>query len=739
MSKKDKVINNPDENADAKKIQKWSVWTQGPKDAKETQRKFKLTTPGQERDYKKLVSKRRFQRFEQIESVKPKKEEAPVNSVAGGGVDMAPNAGPPSKTTKVFMKRRRNPRVDGRTKAYRETVKRIKERHLKNAKREIEQRYSQFATAANPFREEIEMSNKYLTSKEGSLEQAVLQSVQTETTPISEKETLTLPKGYLEQKEGSLEYAAIKAIAEAPTHAPGAEGLATRRHKIPRQLKDPKKEKMVGTKSGTKVVDRNDPRYKNHPEHEELELEATTVQQKKGEKHEKGDKHDEAPDKKAGESDKDWKDRTAGRVSFKSHRKSLDKVDPDELRGKHKDRDDKDIDNDGDSDKSDQYLHRRRQAIATAHKKKQNLRDRDDEAQATRSKTRPTAESMGAAVKDRAATDAAIAAWKKKGGKVTKVPSRDRTDREKQVAQRSGFGQGPGIMGDSERAKPKRAHEEVEITEKEVDVKDTRRTVDAIRAYYRSKDESRDATSDTDKGKKAKGDKEKAYAKKERGEIKKDDPNWKHRKYHTGIHGEKWDPSLANKDDHATALYKDQWRDRSRADWDKAHGKDAMAKQDRADAGEDRKRMKEIDPNWKHAKYETGEKQNGPREAHEIGTDEYAEYTRDMTPGQPKEPAVAIDNKQAKKNDLIQKAANHIKKHYATKIDDAYDRSPDQSGGKPVQTPDTIGGVKVQKLKPSLKGMSKSGKMMHKMRHQNLRDRDNEAQATRSKKHPTSA
>ena len=62
MSKKDKVINNPDENADAKKIQKWSVWTQGPKDAKETQRKFKLTTPGQERDYKKLVSKRRLKK-----------------------------------------------------------------------------------------------------------------------------------------------------------------------------------------------------------------------------------------------------------------------------------------------------------------------------------------------------------------------------------------------------------------------------------------------------------------------------------------------------------------------------------------------------------------------------------------------------------------------------------------------------------------------------------------------------
>ena len=91
----------------------------------------------------------------------------------------------------------------------------------------------------------------------------------------------------------------------------------------------------------------------------------------------------------------------------------------------------------------------------------------------------------------------------------------------------------------SMRSGPKgKLPEEVEITEKEVDVKDTRRTVDAIRAYYRAKDASRDATSDTDKGKKKKGDKEKAYAKKERGEIDKDDPDWKHKKGHTGMHGE---------------------------------------------------------------------------------------------------------------------------------------------------------------------------------------------------------
>ena len=34
------------------------------------------------------------------------------------------------------------------------------------------------------------------------------------------------------------------------------------------------------------------------------------------------------------------------------------------------------------------------------------------------------------------------------------------------------------------------------------------------------------------------GDKEKKYAKKERGEIDKDDPDWKSRAYHTGMHGE---------------------------------------------------------------------------------------------------------------------------------------------------------------------------------------------------------
>jgi hypothetical protein len=52
-------------------------------------------------------------------------------------------------------------------------------------------------------------------------------------------------------------------------------------------------------------------------------------------------------------------------------KKTLDPVDHDELKGKHKDRKDKDIDNDGDVDSSDEYLHKKRKAISKAIKKEE--------------------------------------------------------------------------------------------------------------------------------------------------------------------------------------------------------------------------------------------------------------------------------------------------------------------------------------------------------------------------------
>jgi len=267
MPKNDKEINTPeapDDATDAKAVQKWQVWTQGPKDAKETKRKFKLTTPGQERDYKKLVGKRKFQRFEAVEQ---EDEDAPVNSVAGGGVDMAPNA----SGTKVFRKRRRL-EVDGRSKAYRAATKRIKERNAKASEKDAVKKLSQFGVTNNPFAEEKEMdNNKYLKTKEGSIEQAALDSVEKKPyNPNTERPTLRLPKNrYLDTKEGSLERAVEEALSENGDHPP----KGPHKHDLPRQLKDPKKEKMVGTKKGTVVVDRDDPKYKKHPEHEELEVE----------------------------------------------------------------------------------------------------------------------------------------------------------------------------------------------------------------------------------------------------------------------------------------------------------------------------------------------------------------------------------------------------------------------------------------------------------------------------------
>ena len=590
MPKKDKEINTPEapEGSDAKDIQKWSVWTQGPKDAKETKRKFQQTTPGQVRDYKHFVSSRRFTQYEQFGEVQPKNEDAPANSVAGGGVDMAPNA----KGTKVFMKKFR---VDGRTKEYREANRRIKERQEKIVQRQVQAKLDMFGVHANPFAEETE-NKKYFDTKEGSIEDAIISALTNFENPNKDKETLTLPnkkdveveeaykspldspkakaareklqKTLKDIKKKDPDHPAVQNVKEEEVEetykgkekrkvdlggnkrkgdikkmpfAKKAEevevdeaqwkrtmtpqdkkdyrdgktyGALKRTHKnqkaaaAQRKKEDdrnaeyfaaqPKKGRVTTTRSGRlakfmasrpkkeeveidelsnktmdsyaqkasasqsdaekkqdyKTADKrisgklratrrkfsNDTnrilkglkkesketengerdagsdKYTNYTKEmtpgqgitsddakkadlrkkkeqaaqqqqlnvdedmkylntkpgsiEESVLKAL-MPEKFTTKHEKGDKHDEVPEKKAGESDKDHKDRQAGRVSFKSHRKSLDKVDPDELEGKHKDRDDKDIDNDGDSDSSDRYLHRRRQAIASRRKKEE--------------------------------------------------------------------------------------------------------------------------------------------------------------------------------------------------------------------------------------------------------------------------------------------------------------------------------------------------------------------------------
>lgn len=63
-------------------------------------------------------------------------------------------------------------------------------------------------------------------------------------------------------------------------------------------------------------------------------------------------------------------------------KKTLDPVDPKELKGKHKDREDGDIDNDGDTDSSDQYLHKKRKAISKAVKESDDEEMGNDEKMA---------------------------------------------------------------------------------------------------------------------------------------------------------------------------------------------------------------------------------------------------------------------------------------------------------------------------------------------------------------------
>ena len=77
--------------------------------------------------------------------------------------------------------------------------------------------------------------------------------------------------------------------------------------------------------------------------------------------------------------------------------------------------------------------------------------------------------------------------------------------------------------------------------QKEVNVKDTYKTVAAIVDYDRSKKGSKDATYDSMKGDKKAAKKERDYAAFEREKMKKDDPNWKSKKYHTGMHGESYE------------------------------------------------------------------------------------------------------------------------------------------------------------------------------------------------------
>ena len=172
-------------------------------------RKYRQVTPGQVRDYEKLTVNRMFQSYEDVEM-----EDAPANHTGPAIANWDPLLGG-NKAPKVYVRKRR--KIDARTKDYRETVKRTQARRDASMARETEKKLNMFGVQSNPFKEETEMKNKkYLTTKEGSIESAVLRSLNTEAplNPNHARPTLTLPKKYLASREGSLERAVTETMTE---------------------------------------------------------------------------------------------------------------------------------------------------------------------------------------------------------------------------------------------------------------------------------------------------------------------------------------------------------------------------------------------------------------------------------------------------------------------------------------------------------------------------------------------
>ena len=336
--------------------------------------------------------------------------------------------------------------------------------------------------------------------------------------------------------------------------------------------------------------------------------------------------------------------------------------------------------------------------------KKQDLRDRDDEAEGSRSKDRPTAESFSAILDEKKEKY-----WAEKRKKQNlrdrddeaeatrskKHPTAEEVDEEEETVIITSMEQLEELDHEEfgfETREDMYEYVEAELQEKEVDVPDTRRTVDAIRAYYRSKDASRDATYDTDKGKKGKGDKEKKYAKKERGEIDKDDPDWKHKKGHTGMHGEAKDsfvvpasasPSKAAPGEGGIPKPSDAKLDGDVKNDKKKEHKDAKEVQDidnrEENVGESMSPLMAAvvaDISKRESKKKLTESSAGGRGERDIGTDAYADYTKNLTPGQsagtvpPANPSITSDD--AKKADKKQKEDNAQKQRQATVVDDEY-------------------------------------------------------------------
>ena len=625
--------------------QKLSITPAGKKALKKGDHKLSITPKGRKALYKANVAYDTAKQASKMKYMKKAEEleveDAPVTST-GGVANWNPLLGGRKRKVDVYMKNRR--KVDGRTKDYKETVQRLQARRDASAARELEQKLNMFGVQSNPFREETEMNNKkYLQTKEGGLESAVIQSLTTEApvNPNDARPTLTLPKKYLSSRDGSLEsavqtvmidetisgnmmrdlraldghqfqakYRMTKAAAQS---AGGGIQKYGRKGKVPKSDEhqreavedefDYKAKKGAIAAPGSGSIAKAQ-KAKASDVNKSLEQQLAAARKEEVEIDEQKPQH---PGQKKGSAKlkKGWKMTQSGEPYFVPNsnnpaRSKKEEVEIDE---------DKPTAKQVKMAKGIAWDKRHRGGDMTgawkkAEKIKKGLGDHPKVADALRKANEETEDDRGVgsqaytdyirnltpgegAVTDKEAVKASSASKQASAEKKHRVTKIDDAVDPEVAAAKATYKKGSQDMRkqhilDVAKIKASKVGEEVIVgllemgiikldeqdetgfsvvnqpeanrenllrmayttgakiigEKKEVDVPDTRRTVDAIRAYDRSKDASRDADYDTLHGKAKRGDIEKEYAKKERGEIDKDDPRWKHRKGHTGMHGE---------------------------------------------------------------------------------------------------------------------------------------------------------------------------------------------------------
>ena len=509
-------------------------------------RKFKQVTPGQVRDYEKLSAARMFQAY----------EDAPANATGPNIANWDPLLGG-ENSPRVYVRKRR--KIDARSKDYREAIKRTQARRDAVASREAEHKLNMFGVQSNPFKEETEMKNKkYLTTKEGSIEAAVVKSVGTETpvNPNDARPTLHLPNKYLASKTDSLENAVTQVMTEKDVSGemrfdikrltgpqfrnkyrmtkqaamtPGGgvthkKGKAVLHHEYEPQGTEidengkqhpGQKKGSAKLKKGWGMTQSGEPYFKpnsNNPTRDKKDEEVEMDEKEDKRIHYPSGRKETRSRDRHGNLMPGWKNvggpevkkatKTASTVTGPWKTKEDVEMDESDIQARHGTHAPKGVNPAKLSPAELDAIRKRR-----AEKAKEKLRHEDVEVDETHAPGHDQKSSIGTPLKHKRS-------WNKDTHKLITLPN--------------------GSVKVVKKDVPGQEAESVEFDEK----KDSRRTDDAIDAYDKSKDASRDADWDTEHGKKKKGDKEKKYAKKERGEIDKDDPDWKHKKGHTGMHGE---------------------------------------------------------------------------------------------------------------------------------------------------------------------------------------------------------